>query len=99
MKFKLSNPLNTSSVNLVQYRMSLLVPLNPIETMKNDVHNPTQVYIGKNSNPRMLQNRYKPDRNASDNPVGAMNVIGCPDKIEYAIPAPPLPIKNSATPS
>ena len=135
IKFKLSNPLNTSSVNLVQYLMSLLVPVNPIAIMKNDVHNPTHVYIGRNSNPLILQNRYKPERNASDNPVGAMKVMGCPLRIEYTyatkrerfnalqrkeranhelkmhkrrtqrqlprkltIPAPPLPIKNSATP-
>jgi hypothetical protein len=62
--------------------MSLLVPQKPIPAMNNDVHNPTHVYIGRNWKPLMLQNLYNPDINARDNPVGAMNVIGCPLRIE-----------------
>ena len=64
--------------------MSFPVPLNPAVIIKNAVHNPTHVYVGRNSKPLMLQNRYKPERKASDKPVGAMNVMGCPDKMEYA---------------
>mmetsp|Transcript_19496 Transcript_19496/g.40842 ORF Transcript_19496/g.40842 Transcript_19496/m.40842 type:complete len:114 (-) Transcript_19496:1264-1605(-) len=42
MKFILSNPLKTSSVNLVQNRINLLEPESPRIVIKALVHNPTQ---------------------------------------------------------
>jgi len=51
IKFRLSSPLNTSSVKRVQYLMYLLDPLTPNVIMKKLVHNPTQVYTGRNAKP------------------------------------------------
>jgi hypothetical protein len=97
-KFTLNIPLNTSSVKRVQYRINLLDPTRPRNVMNVLVHNPTHAYTGKNGNSLNVQKRNKPDMNANVSPVGAKNAMGCPQNMEYNIPAIPLPSKNSTTP-
>jgi hypothetical protein len=97
-KFTLNIPLNTSSVKRVQYRINLLDPTRPRHVMNALVHNPTHAYTGKNGSSRNEQNRNNPDMNANVSPVGARKAMGCPQNIEYNIPAMPLPSRNSTTP-
>mmetsp|Transcript_108161 Transcript_108161/g.312569 ORF Transcript_108161/g.312569 Transcript_108161/m.312569 type:complete len:100 (+) Transcript_108161:1005-1304(+) len=80
MKFKLSKPLKTSSVNLVQKRINELEPPKPRSVKKKLVHNPTQVYTGKNGTSFKVQKRNRPEMKAKVSPVGAMNAIGCPQR-------------------
>ena len=80
MKFKLSSPLKTSSVNRVQNLISVLDPPKPNNVKKTLVHIPTQEYIGKNGTWFNEQNRNNPEMNVKVKPVGAMNAMGCPHR-------------------
>ena len=84
IKFTLSMPLKTSSVNVVQKRINLLEPDRPSSVMNALVHIPTHEYTGKNGSSRIVQNRNNPDMNARVRPVGARKAIGCPQRIEYS---------------
>ena len=98
MKVTLNKALNISSVKRVQYRINWLDPPKPRNVKKKLAQRPTQEYTGKNGSPFKVQNRNKPDMNASVSPVGAMNAIGWPQMTEYTIPLQPALKRNSTTP-
>jgi hypothetical protein len=68
--------LKQSSVKRVQKRMKYDTLKTAPMARKNDVHNPIQLYMGKNGRPAPSTKRYSAPVKASVSPVGPRNVSG-----------------------